>query len=246
MSSGPRPVTRRTLIQRAGGVAGLAVLGGGAFAAAELARGSSNRIPMLTSFAAPVTGAARIFVSRPDLRPPAISLTGGHVTPGYIFAGPGTKGMTQPGPLLFDRQGEPVWFRPTRPFWTTNFRRAEYQGKPVLTWWQGVMNVVGFGRGHGVIVDSSYRDVAQVRAANGRHIDAHEFLLTPEGTALFSCYPQTVPADLSALGGPVNGTALESVIQEVDVRTGRLLLEWRSLEHIPVADSYQRPALPMD
>lgn len=243
--SSVRPVTRRTLLKRAGGAAGLAVVGGGALAVAELTRGS-NHVPKLASFSAPNNGVARIFVSRPDLRPPAVALTGADPTPGYVFAGPGTKGMTQPGPFLFGRHGEPVWFTPTRPFWTTNFRRAEYQGKPVLTWWQGVMDVVGFGRGEGFIVDSSYREVARVRAANGRHIDAHEFLVTPQGTALFSCYPETVPADLSAVGGPTNGTALQSVIQEVDVRTGRLLLEWRSLEHIPVEDSFQRPALPMD
>jgi hypothetical protein len=241
----PRHLTRRALLKRAGGAVGAAALAGGVLSATELAR-SRNRIPRLPSFHSPVSGAARIFTSRPDLRPPAISVSGGGVSSGYLFAGPGTKGMTQPGPLLFDRQGEPVWCMPTRPFWTTNFRRAEYRGKPVVTWWQGTVIGQGFGRGHGVILDSSYREVARVYAANGRHIDAHEFLVTPEGTALFSCYPETVPADLSPIGGPTDGTAVESVIQEIDVRTGRLLLEWRSLEHVPVADSYQRPALPYD
>jgi hypothetical protein len=69
-------------------------------------------------------------------------------------------------------------------------------------------------------------------------MDLHEFRLTPEGTALFTCYPRTAPADLSTLGGPRNGKVLESVFQEVDLRTGRLLLEWRSLDHIPITESY--------
>jgi hypothetical protein len=193
-----------------------------------------------------VNGVVRTFVTRPDLRPPVVAVRGGGIEPGYLFVGPSTKGVTQPGPLLVDEQGETVWFKPTRPFWTTNFRVAQYEGKPVLVWWQGAMTVQGFGKGEGVIVDSSYRELARVRAANGRWIDAHEFVLTPEGTALFVCYPETVPTDLSSVGGPSYGTALESVIQEVDVRSGRLLFEWKSLEHISVDESYQRPAVPMD
>ena len=31
------------------------------------------------------------------------------------------------------------------------------------------------------------------------------------------------------------------MIQEIDVQTGRVLLEWRSLEHVPVSESYVRP-----
>jgi hypothetical protein len=104
----------------------------------------------------------------------------------------------------------------------------------------------GFGRGEGVIVDHAYRELARVRAGNNRHIDVHEFMLTPQGTALFVCYPESVPADLSFLGGPTDGIIQQSIIQEVDVESGRLLLEWRSLEHISVDESYQRPATPLD
>src|SRR5436305_1619342 len=78
-----------------------------------------------------------------------------------------------------------------------------------------------------------------MRLANGRLIDLHEFRLTPEGTALFTCYPQVVQTDLTPVGGPSNGQVFESVFQEVDVRTGKLLLEWRSLDHIPITESYQ-------
>jgi hypothetical protein len=244
-TSSSRRLTRRQLLTSAAGAAGIAAIGGGVFTAAERARGR-KRLPKLPSSPAPVSGVVRTFVTRPDLRPPVVAVSGGGIEPGYLFVGPSTKGVTQPGPLLVDEQGETVWFKPTRPFWTTNFRVAEYEGKPVLAWWQGAMSVQGFGKGEGVILDSSYREVARVRAANGHWIDAHEFVLTPEGTALFVCYPATVPVDLSPIGGPSNGTALESIIQEVDVRSGRLLFQWNSLEHIPVDESYQRPSLPMD
>jgi hypothetical protein len=111
----------------------------------------------------------------------------------------------------------------------------------MVTWWEGKMNVIGFGQGEGVIVDASYREVARVRAGNGRSIDIHEFLITPEGTALFTCYPERVPADLSDIDGPTDGSVLQGIIQEVEIATGRVLFEWRSLEHIPVTDSYFPP-----
>src|SRR5579884_800039 len=66
----------------------------------------------------------------------------------------------------------------------------------------------------------------------------HELVLTPHGTALFTCLPEIVPYDLSPMGGPSNGHVRESIIQEVDVRSGRLLWEWRSLDHIGITESY--------
>ena len=238
-------LTRRQLVKTAGGAAGVALLGGAAFGATRLSGGHSLR--ELHSFASTgKAGSARAFVTRPDLQPPIVLVSSHGAAPGYLFVGPGTKGVTQPGPLLVDEQGEPVWFRTTRPLWLTNFRLGRYEGKPVITWWEGVMTTQGFGRGEGVVLNSSYREVARVRAVGQHHIDAHEFLLTPEGTALFVCYPSIVPADLSQVGGPAAGTVLESIIQEVDVRSGRLLFEWRSLDHIPVDETFQRPALPMD
>jgi hypothetical protein len=133
-----------------------------------------------------------------------------------------------------------VWFKPlTGTRWATNFAASTYRGKPVLKWWEGNVLNPGFGKGEGVIVDMSYREVARVRAGNGRHADLHEFVLTPEGTALITCFPRRVPMDLSGIGGQADATVLEGIIQEVEVSTGRVLFEWRSLDHIPVSDSYQ-------
>jgi hypothetical protein len=109
----------------------------------------------------------------------------------------------------------------------------------VLTWWEGDVIRPGFGRGEGVILDSSYAEIARVRAGRGRQTDFHEFKVTPEGTALLTCFPRRVPMDLTSVGGPRRGTALESIIQEVDLRSGEVLLEWRSLEHISVSESHE-------
>ena len=79
--------------------------------------------------------------------------------------------------------------------------------------------------------------VATVHAGNGLNADEHEFQLTPQGTALITVYA-IVQDDLSSVGGPVNGTVLEGCAQEIDVATGAVLLEWHSLDHVALAESY--------
>jgi hypothetical protein len=229
--------TRRQLLKRAGGAAGLLGLGGAALAADQL----------LGPRAAPSSHAAaprRVwqFHSLPGLRPVDVTVTTGSL-PGYVFLGPGSLGTIQGGPIIVDPDGEPVWFRPLRwPTWESNFAATSYRGQPALAWWEGVVQApLGYGRGEGVIVDTSYHELARVRAAGGRDADVHEFRLTPQGTALLTCYPQIVEADLSSIGGPRRGRVLESVFQEIDPGTGSLLLEWRSLDHIPITESHRPP-----
>src|SRR5919206_435898 len=67
--------------------------------------------------------------------------------------------------------------------------------------------------------------------------DEHEFLITPQNTALITIY-RKVPQDLGAVGGPGNGFALDSILQEVDIATGRVLFEWHSLGNVALTESY--------
>jgi Arylsulfotransferase (ASST) len=236
-------LTRRQLIS--GGAAGLAVLGAGAFGASRVLGGGGHATP------GPQIGThdyVRGFWSRPDLLPAPVLVIGGGVAPGYLAVGLGTAKGSVAGVQLIDHRGEPVFYHPisTR-LWTTNPGVFRYRGEPVLTWWEGsVRSPPGYGAGEGVIVDGSYRELARVRAANGRRVDMHEYRLTPDGTALFTCYPEVVPADLSAIGGASNGRVLENIIQEVDIRTGKLLMEWRSLDHVPISETFRKPADPLD
>jgi hypothetical protein len=95
-----------------------------------------------------------------------------------------------------------------------------------------------------VILDSSYREIARVRAGNGFRGDLHEFLISPQDTALLTAYAPA-RADLSPIGGPQHGTVWDSVAQEVDIETGKVLFEWHSLEHVGVEESYvERPEDP--
>ena len=86
--------------------------------------------------------------------------------------------------MISEQNGSLVWFHPVpKDDSATNFQVQQYEGKPVLTWWQGRILEVGFGQGEDQIYDTSYRHVATVRAGNGYHADLHEIRLTPEGTA---------------------------------------------------------------
>ena len=180
------------------------------------------------------------FRSRPDLQPPILSVTAqsAAVAAGEMFVAPYT-GPGQAGPMILDASGAMVWFK-ALPRYTsaTDFRVQEYLGKPVLTWWQGNISVHGFGLGEGVIADSSYTDIAHVRAGNGDEVDLHEFQLTPQGTALVTAY-DPIHCDLSSVGGPADGAVTDGVLQEIDVRTGLVMYEWTSVDHVGLGESYE-------
>ena len=222
--------------------AGMRVAGaGGDRSAFVVARHLTARPVRYDQAKPPQDRGVQIFASRPDLRPPAIGVeeASERARPGSIFVAP-KRGATQQGPMILDEAGRLVWFLPLpgdeQAF---DFRAQTYRGRPVLTWWQGRM-VVYRGAGVGRIVDSSYRPVATVRAANGYEMDAHELTLTPSGTALVMSY-FVVPWDLSKLGGRRDGLVEDNVVQEIDVKTGALLFEWHALGSIGLGESY-RPA----
>jgi hypothetical protein len=181
------------------------------------------------------------FRSRPDLVAPAIAINKAlpPIAPGYIFLAP-SIGPGQHGPLIVDNHGEPVWIKPHPRATTHNFRRQTLAGHPVLTWWEGGVSNAGYGQGQYVIADTSYREIHRFSPANGYAGDLHEFTLTSRGTALLSIY-DAAPADLSPYGGPVAGTVLDGIVQELDIRTRKVLLEWHSRDHVGLGESYRSP-----
>ncbi len=183
--------------------------------------------------------ATQQFVSRPDLVPPRVRVatSSRDQAPGDAFLAP--YGVTgQAGPMILDRGGGLLWFAPLPPATeAANLRVQRYADKPVLTWWQGRITVHGFGLGVDVIADSHYVTIAKVRAGNGYHADLHEFQITPAGTALLTAY-HAVHCDLAALGGSSDGAVTDSLFQEIDIRTGLVMFEWTSLDHVSLADSY--------
>ena len=187
---------------------------------------------------------ALTFRSRPDLNPPAVDVTRqAHDTvPGHIFVAPKSRGVGQHGPMIVDDSGQPVWFRPMQgdgPL-AMNFKVQHYQGEPVLTWWEGFYG--SQGPDEYVILDSSYREITRLRAGNGHpEGDHHEFLITPQNTALITIY-NPVRGDLSPVGGPKDGLVWEGIVQELDIETGRVLFEWRSLDHVGLDETSAKPS----
>jgi hypothetical protein len=196
------------------------------------------------------------FVTRPDFHPVGVTVrsSAALATSGlqsqYIFCAPKTPLAANPGPLpprahpfpagaqaglmILDTNGELVWFRPLPggheiPF---NFRVQTYKGKPTLTWFKGTVHGGHATGGTYVLADDSYREIAEVHATRYPS-DLHEFILTPEGTALHTAYEDGVisPRGVSL----VVGHALE-----VDVATNDLLFDWPSFPHVAPELSYTR------
>ncbi len=179
------------------------------------------------------------FRSRPDLRIPGLSVStiDGRVSRGLIFIAPyNAPTGQQAGAVIVDNTGAPVWEHPLAGLVTTNLRVQRYGGREVLTWWDGVIR-----NGHGVgvytIADERYRPLRHVQAGNGLQADLHEFLVTERGTVLLTAY-QIVTHDLSSVGGSAKGLIQDAIFQELDLATGKVLLEWHSLDHIPMSESY--------
>ncbi len=214
-----RPLSRRALLARLamGSAAAGAAAVLGAAVVEEVSERSTPRPPSSSAYGAglPELGAAattttsgptQVFRSRPDLRPPTITVdVKSGALGGDLVLTDSHSGPAQQGPMIIDGAGELVWFLPLssgndaalRAF---NLRCWSYKEKQVLSWFQGAV-VNAHGQGHYVLLDSTYKKIAEVHAKNGFQGDLHEFVITPQGTALFTCYGQKA-ADLSRYGGP--------------------------------------------
>ena len=268
-SGDARRWSRRQLLKMAG-LAGLAVMGASltdellatttasranasaapAGSAGPLAALDAASAPVVTSGATPASAApgdGRIrYRSRPDLSAPIVAVTRSKaaLSPGLIFLTP-NNGAAPDGPLIVDDRGEPVWIHPESVHAAVNLRVASYLGKPVLTWWEGTI-ASGIGSGAFVIADTSYAVIARVRAGNGYQADLHEFIVSPQDTALFLVTNPVTTAGPVAGGSPTPGRpatqrVIEAIVQEVDIATGQVLFEWHSLPAIDPSESYLPP-----
>ncbi|HWX87551.1 MAG TPA: arylsulfotransferase family protein, partial [Solirubrobacteraceae bacterium] len=161
-------------------------------------------------------------------------------SPGDLFMAP-YSGPGQNGPMIVDSSGNLVWFDPL-PFGTeaTNLQVQSYEGKPVLTWWQGYIPPQGFGQGEEVVANSSYQQIMKFRAGNGLPADLHDFAITPQHTALLTVF-DPIRCNLSSVGGPSDAAVTDSLFQEIDLETHLVRREWHPLDHVALAQSYASP-----
>ena len=167
--------------------------------------------------------------------PPVTVLTKGAGNDnGDIFLAPQGPGQYGTGPEIVSITGKVLWFHPLPAgSFATDFRTQTYLGKPVLTWFQADS---GSG-GEDVIYNDRYQQIATVKPANGYMPDFHEFLITPWNTALILAdKPGT--ANLTSLGLSAHQQVIDGVVQEIDIKTGKLLFQWDSADHVPYSDSH--------
>lgn len=212
-------------------------LGGGAWAIVAASSGDDD------DRAAQATAAAEVlqFHSRPGLDPDKVTVAvpAHRTAPGLVFLAV-KRGPGQDGPMIVDDEGRVRWFRKAPGRTTaTGFRVQRYRGQPVLTWWQG-RTMLGHGEGEYVILDRHYEEVARVRAGNGQMGDHHEIQLTPRGTAYIAVYALR-KLDLRSVGGKRDGRIFDSMIQEIDIESGRVLWEWSAADHFPVSEGATPP-----
>jgi hypothetical protein len=179
------------------------------------------------------------FISAPTLNPPILDVTSADRDPSsgdlMMTVGPGPGRF---GPLIYTPQGRLVWFDQLG-----NGRNAlnlsvqSYEGKRDLTWWQGRVLSVGFGEGEDIVMDSNYQTVATVRAGNGYKADLHDFQIVPGHVAYITAY-NVMRCDLTPVGGVRNGVIIDTVVQQVDMKTGLVRSEWHSLDHVGVGESH--------
>jgi hypothetical protein len=215
-------------------------------------RAATRRRRLAATFAitalAALSGAAAtagVAAADPTSPPPVTVLTHGKVSKGDFFVAPtGAQTTYANGPEILDQDGNVVWFKaiPTGQQ-AADFRTQTYKGQPVLTWWQGT-GLGGLAKGTDYIYNDKYQQIATVQAGNGLSADGHEFLITPQNTALILAYT-TKTADLTSIGGPANQTVIDGVVQEIDIKTGKVLFQWNASDHVPYSQSEQPlPASP--
>lgn len=85
----------------------------------------------------------------------------------------------------------------------------------------------------GVIMDTSYNIVRTFAASNQAPVDFHEFLLTPDNTALITTYP---PRFLDALW------VLDSCIEDIPLFSddGRVPFQWCASDHLDINENPSR------
>jgi hypothetical protein len=208
-----------------------------------------------TSPSAYTTKGAWTFQSAPHLHPPKLSVDArgvkARLAPGYLLVANfknilnSAPSAGQGGPLILDRHLAPVWFRPSASgLYTNNLAVQTYNGKPALSWWQGLIGPTGnTSQGTDVLVDQHYKTLATITAKAPWVITQHEMIVSGHDAWVTANAPRTVPA------GSVPGCAtctqiVDSAVQEYDLKTGKLVYSWNAFDHIPLSQAQQPPLGP--
>ena len=138
---------------------------------------------------------------------------------------PGSRRSSNRYAMIFDDHGVPIWWY-----------RAPVVGPRVLP--SG--DVLWFlSNGQSSRYEIRGLDGSLVRrlsTAAGGSVDTHDLQLLPNGDYLIGAHTRQHRVDISAYGGPSDANVLYAELQEVGPQ-GQLLWDWRSQDHISLAET---------
>ncbi|KAK5173554.1 uncharacterized protein LTR77_002235 [Saxophila tyrrhenica] len=196
--------------------------------------------------------------------PPIMNITQhkGKLADGYVFISPvdsnkkdGTYDlsgtgfiMDTNGDLIFAADEDGMGFCDEWVAGMTDFRAQPYKGRQHITYWNGC-NTLGAHWGHRwgrvTMMDEEYTKfdlnpdlgINTFEPATRGNIDVHEHQMTDRDTMVVTSYNNT-QWDLTSMDGPADAWVADSMFFEVEVKTGKILFEWRALEHVPLKASH--------
>ncbi|TDZ16179.1 hypothetical protein Cob_v010871 [Colletotrichum orbiculare MAFF 240422] len=196
-------------------------------------------------------GSQRPFKSRPDIVVPRLEVTLSNFSnpsPGLYFLAPFKNFVSTP--LIFDNNGDLVWVGSDQYAGTEgpgphvyDFHTCDFQASAHICMLRG-FNDQGNARGQGIIVDSHYQPVKHVSSTgSSTSCDLHEFTTAESGTTSLVTQYRRRLYDLGRRSGERGGMlwVLEGIFQEIDLESGRVLFEWRSLDHVDPTESLVQP-----
>ncbi len=186
------------------------------------------------------------FVTAPSLHPPKYKIfqrrPNAKLAAGYFLTA-NFLDLNEPliigqsGPMILDRNLQPVWFQPVREkYVAANLAEQTWEGRPALSWWQGIVTNTGATEaGEYVLVDQHYRQMARLKATGGWVLTLHDLLI--DGEDAWVTANKNVPRNLSKYGGAYNGALIDAAVQEYNLRTGNLIRSWDALDHISLYEA---------
>ncbi|KAL1895868.1 hypothetical protein Sste5346_004965 [Sporothrix stenoceras] len=166
----------------------------------------------------------------------------GQTEQGFLFFSPVDIIRGAGYPAIYSDDGQLVWQGQNQT--TFAMQPQIFDGEPAVTYWNGTVGF-GFGFGQITIIDNTYQSIYNVTLSCKEHnfvtvfdpeplascIDVHESQLTDNGTLLVTAVNIT-QADLSSVGGPVDGWVQDGLVYEIDVKTNKVLFRWSAAEHL--------------
>ncbi|OTB00822.1 hypothetical protein M426DRAFT_266826 [Hypoxylon sp. CI-4A] len=191
-------------------------------------------------------------------QPPSLNITKyGPTSPGYLFFDQNGQDAHNYSLFIMSDDNELVWEGAYGDY--AAFRVQTFEGKSVLTFFNGISLPEPWGFGYGIvqILDDTYTNIYNVSltaagenfvpisdlesAGLESYLDMHESRITDQDTILVTVYNVT-QYDLSPFGGPEDGWVADSLFYELDVKTNEVLFKWSGLDHvdqIPISDVLQ-------